>query len=119
MIATARKDFALPAFQAVDDFETEVMRKADAWMANLQQALLDAQHAKSVLDLLAARRKLLLLVVMTLGSTLLLAANLLSEKPDASAASAPTPAEVAAAGRLVALARDEARAMDEAANRGG
>ncbi len=49
---------------------------------------------------------------MTLGSTLLLAANLLSEKPAESAA--PTPAETAAAERLVALALEEARAMEDA-----
>ena len=46
LIATARKDFSLPAFQAVDDFETAAMRQADGWMARLQQSLLDAEHAK-------------------------------------------------------------------------
>ena len=81
LIAAARKDFSLQAFQAVDDFETDAMGKADAWMAKMQQALFDAQRAKSGLDATAGRRKLQLLVVMTLGSTLLLAANLLSERP--------------------------------------
>ena len=114
LIAAARKDFTLPAFQAVDDYETEAMGKADAWMTKLQQALLYAQRSKSDLDALAARRKLQLLVVMTLGSTLLLAANLLSEKPAPSADLPPTPAETAAVGRLVALAMEEARTMDEA-----
>jgi hypothetical protein len=118
LIAAARKDLALPAFQAVDDFETDVMRRADAWMAKLQQALLDAQHARSDLDALAARRKLQLLVAMTLGSTMLLAANLLSEKPDAPQEPEPTPAEIAAARRLVALATEEARTMDEAEPKG-
>ncbi len=113
LIAAARKDFTLPAFQAVDDFETEATRKADAWMTKLQQALVYAQRAKSNLDGLAARRRLQLIVVMTLGSTLLLAANLLSEKPAASADLPPTPAETAAVGRLVALAMEEAKAMDE------
>jgi len=118
LIAAARKDFTLPTFQAVDDFETEVVHQADAWMAKLQEALLDAQHAKSDLDSQAARRKLQLLVVMTLGSTILLAANLLSEKPAESADLPPTPAETAAAERLVALAMEEANAVDEAASIG-
>lgn len=117
LIAAARKDFALPAFQAVDDFETDAMGKADAWMAKMQQALFDAERAKSELDATAARRKLQLLVVMTLGSTLLLAANLLSEKPAESLALPPTPAETAAAERLVALALEEAKAMEEAGSK--
>lgn len=113
LIGVARKDFALPTFQAVDDFETDAMSKADAWMAKLQQALFDAQRAKSDYDVEATRRKLQLLVVMTLGSTILLAANLLSEKPAASLELAPTSAEIAAAERLVKLAMEEAKAMDE------
>jgi hypothetical protein len=116
LIAAARKDFTLPTFQAVDGFETEAVHKADAWMTKLQQALLDAEHAKSDLDALAARRKLQLLVVMTLGSTVLLAANLLSEKPAESTDMPSTPAETAAAERLVALAMEEAKAMDERAS---
>lgn len=114
LIATARKDFSLPAYQAVDDFEADVTRKADAWMAKLQQMLLDAQHEKSDLDALAARRKLQLLVLMTLGSTLLLAANLISEKPAESDAPPASSTETAAAARLVALALDQARALEEA-----
>ncbi len=115
LIAAARKDLALPAFQAVDDFETDAMGKADAWMATMQRALFDAERAKSDLDATAGRRKLQLLVVMTLGSTLLLAANLLSEKPAETADLPPTPVETAAAERLVALALEEAKAMEEEA----
>jgi hypothetical protein len=114
LIATARKDFSLSAFQAVDDFETGAMSKADGWMAKLQQALLAAEHAKSDLDALASRRKLQLLVVMTLGSTVLLAANLLSEKPPESADIPPTPHESAAAERLIALAMEESKAIEKA-----
>jgi hypothetical protein len=114
LVAEARKGFSLPAFQAVDDFETDVMRKTDAWMAKLQQALQDAQREKSDLDALAARRKLQLLVLMTLGSTLLLAANLISEKPAEIDAPPATAAETAAAERLVALALDQARALEDA-----
>lgn len=75
LIAAARKDVSLASYQAVDDFETETMRQADALMARLQNALLTAERTKGELDALAARRKLQLIVVMTLGSTLLLAAN--------------------------------------------
>ena len=81
LIAAARKDVSLASYQAVDDFETQTMRQADALMARLQDALLSAERTKGDLDALAARRKLQLIMVMTLGSTLLLAANLMSEKP--------------------------------------
>ncbi len=113
LIGAARKDFSLPAFQAVDDFETDTMRKADAWMAKLQQALLQAQRAKGDLEALASKRRLQLLVAMTLGSTLLLAANLLSEKPPTPKAAPETPAEAAAAERLVDLAIAQAQALDK------
>ncbi len=124
LISAARKDFTLAGVQAVDDFETGAMRKADALMARMQQALIEAQHQKSDLDALAARRRLELLIAMTLGSALLLAANLLSERPAAPDAPPETPAEAAAAERLVALAIDEARAIEAvraqpAADRGG
>lgn len=118
LVAAARKDVTLPTYQAVDDFETDIMRKADAWMAQMQQALLNGQHQKSDLDALAGRRKLQLLVLMTLGSTLLLAANLMSEKPE-ERGDAPTPAEADAAERLVALARDQAKAIEDARQPGG
>src|SRR5208337_1749153 len=92
LIDAARKDFSLSAYQAVDDFEAATMRDADAWMARLQQGLLEAERTKSSLDAVASRRKLNLLVMMTLGSTLLLGANLMSEKP-----AAPAPGEASEA----------------------
>ena len=112
LIGTARKDFSMTAFQAVDDFETDAMRKGDAWMAKLQQGLLEAQHRKADLDALAGKRRLQLLVAMTLGSTLLLAANLMSEKPAEPMEAPETPAETAAAERLVELAIAQAKALD-------
>ena len=92
LIATARKDVSLASYQAVDDFETQTMRRADALMASLQESLLSAQRTKGELDSLPARRKLQLIVIMTLGSTLLLAANLMSEKatPQTEAPRPPT-----------------------------
>ena len=110
LVDVARKDFSLPAFQAVDDFEAATMRQADAWMAKLQQALLDAQRAKGDLAAAASRRKLQLLVLMTLGSTLLLAANLISEKPRPDE-TPETPAERAAAERLIDMAIEQSKAL--------
>jgi hypothetical protein len=78
LIATAGKDVSLASYQAVDDFETQTMRQAEAPMGRLQNALLSAERTKGELDTVAARRKLQLIVVMTLGPTLLLAANLMS-----------------------------------------
>jgi hypothetical protein len=113
LIATARKDVSLASYQAVDDFETETMRQADALMARLQNALLTAERTKGELDALAARRKLQLIVVMTLGSTLLLAANLMSEKMQAQAETPASSDEVAAAERLIELAMRESKALGD------
>lgn len=113
LIAAARKDVSLASYQAVDDFETETMRRADALMARLQGALLAAARAKGELDALAARRKLQLIVVMTLGSTLLLAANLMSEKTRAQAETPASSDEVAAAEWLIELAMRESKALGD------
>lgn len=113
LIAAARKDVSLASYQAVDDFETETMRQADALMARLQNALLTAERTKGELDALAARRKLQLIVVMTLGSTLLLAANLMSEKTLAQAGTPASSDEVAAAERLIELAMRESKALGD------
>jgi hypothetical protein len=113
LIAAARKDVSLASYQAVDDFETQTMRQADALMARLQDALLSAERTKSDLDALAAKRKLQLIVVMTLGSTLLLAANLMSEKPAPQAETPPTSDEAAAAERLIELAIRESKSLGD------
>ena len=89
------------------------MRQADARMARLQNALLTAERAKGELDALATRRKLQLIVVMTLGSTLLLAANLMSEKTQAQAETPASSDEVAAAERLIELAMRESKALGD------
>ncbi len=112
LIAAARKSFSLASYKAVDDFENAAMDKSNDLMAGLQKALLSADGAKSGYDGLASRRKLHILILTALGSTLLLAANLMSEKPDASPTPAPeTPAEAAAAERLVRLALEQAKAL--------
>ena len=111
LIAAARKDKGLATYTAVDDFETATMSKANALMAELQKALLSIEEAKSAADALASRRRLDMLILTALGSTLLLAANLLSEKPAAPAETPETPEEIAAAERLVRLALAEARAL--------
>jgi hypothetical protein len=120
LIAAARKDFSLTTYQAVDDFENGMMAQANALMAGLQQALLDTDQAKSDLDNIAGKRKTQLLVMLTLGSTLLLAANLLSQKEDKPPA--PTGAaettdqftDFAAAARLIEMAMEKAKALGEA-----
>ena len=89
------------------------MRQADALMARLQDALLSAERTKGDLDALAAKRKLQLIVVMTLGSTLLLAANLISEKPAPQVETPASSDEVAAAERLIELAMRESKALGE------
>jgi hypothetical protein len=50
---------------------------------------------------------------MTLGSTLLLAANLMSEKAPAQAETPASPGEVAAAERLIELAMRESKGLGE------
>jgi hypothetical protein len=52
-------------------------------------------------------------VVMTLGSTLLLAANLMSEKPAPQVETPASSDEAAAAARLVELAMRESKALGE------
>jgi hypothetical protein len=104
---------SLASYQAVDDFETQTMRQADALMVRLQDALLSAERTKSDLDSLAAKRKLQLIVVMTLGSTLLLAASLMSEKPAPQVETPASSDEAAAAARLVELAIRESKALGD------
>jgi hypothetical protein len=113
LIATARKDVSLASYQAVDDFETQTMRQADALMASLQESLLSAQRTKGELDSLAARRKLQLIVIMTLGSTLLLAANLMSEKAPPQTEAPASSDEVAAAERLIELAMRQSKSLGD------
>ena len=113
LIAAARKDVSFVSYQAVDDFETQTMRQADALMARLQDALLSTERTKGELDALAAGRNLQLTVVMTLGSTLLLAANLMSEKLPSQAETPVTSEEVAAAERVIELAMRESKSLSD------
>ena len=104
---------SLASYQAVDDFETQTMRQADALMARLQESLLSARRTKGELDALAARRKLQLIVVMTLGSTLLLAANLMSEKAPPQTEAPASSDEAAAAERLIELAMRQSKSLSD------
>lgn len=118
LIATARKTVSLDSYKAVNDFENKTMDAANALMAELQQALLTAEGAKSGYDGMASRRRLDMLILTGLGSTLLLGANLMSEKPTAPPPEPPeTEAEAAAAERLVRLALDQAKALPAEASR--
>jgi len=80
LIDAARSSFSLDTYKSVDDFEKETMAHSTAQMASLQQKLLTAEREKSVADGLADQRKLILLMAVTLGSTFLLAANLLTTR---------------------------------------
>ncbi len=104
---------SLGSYQAVVDFETRTMGQADALMARLQESLLSARRTKGELDALAARRKLQLIVVMTLGSTLLLAANLMSEKAPPQTEAAASSDEAAAAERLIELAMRQSKSLSD------
>jgi len=112
LIAAARKDVGLATYKAVDDFEAATMMRVNDLMAELQKAMLAVEEAKGMADALASRRRLHMLVVTALGSTLLLAANLMSEKPAAPPPGPPQSLEeTEAAERLVRLALDAARAL--------
>jgi hypothetical protein len=80
LIDAARKEMTPEALRAVNDFENAIVRQANDLMAELQKIAGDAETGKAQAEAIAAQRKLHLLLLMTLGSTLLLAANLLSEK---------------------------------------
>jgi hypothetical protein len=86
------------------------MAQSTAQMASLQHKLLQASQDKAAADSLAAQRKLILLMAVTLGSTFLLAANLLTTREDkrAEAETPSEPGEIEAAQRLVDLAIREA-----------
>ena len=115
LIGAARKDFSLTTYKAVDDFEAAIMAQANALMARLQQSLLDADQAKGGFDRISAKRKVQLLVMLTLGSTLLLAANLISQREDRPAPdrAGDQPADLAAAARLIELAMRQAKTIGE------
>jgi hypothetical protein len=114
LVATARKSVSFESYKAVDDFENTMMEKSNALMGELQRGLLAAEGAKSSFDGTASRRRLHMLLLTALGTTLLLAANLLSEKPAEPAPPAPeTDAEAAAVDRLVKLALAEAKALPQ------
>jgi hypothetical protein len=110
LVDAARASFSLSTYTAVDDFEKATMAQSTAQMASLQQKLLQASQDKAAADSLAAQRKLILLMAVTLGSTFLLAANLLTTREDKNAeAETPSePGEIEAAQRLVDLAIREA-----------
>lgn len=119
LVDAARKDFSLPAYTAVEDFEKSVMTKAATQMATLQQGLVAATQAKTQADALADERKLILLVLVTLGSMFLLLANLLSTKEDeiASAKDAAqrdaSVLELTTAQQVIELALEHAERMND------
>lgn len=86
LIATARKSFGVASFAAVDEFEKSILAQGDALTARLLQNYGAAGAAKSAADASAERRRLQLLALLTLGSAVLLAANLMSTRQERAAA---------------------------------
>ncbi len=88
-------------------------RPVQSLIPRLQDALPSAERTKGELDALAARRKLQLTLVMTLGSTLFLAAKLMSEKIPAQAETPASSDEVAAPERFIELAMRESKSLGD------
>lgn len=115
LVDAARAAFSLDTYTAVDDFEKATMTQSTAQMAALQQKLLQTNQEKAAADSLADQRKLILLMAVTLGSTFLLAANLLTtrsakqaERQAGEATASAEQGDLVAATRLVELALKEA-----------
>jgi hypothetical protein len=119
LIETARKDFSLAVYTGVDDFERATMEQANSLMNALQQNYLNLGQAKAEADRIVDQRKVVLLALITLGSTFLLAANLIStrkEQPDGAApASSATAddrvAELTTAAQIIEMALDQAKTI--------
>ena len=113
LVDAAHASFSLDTYKAVDDFEKATMAQSTAQMAGLQQKLLKAGQEKAAADGLADQRKLILLMAVTLGSTFLLAANLLTTRKNEEARPSDATViqagqdEIAAALRLVDIALEE------------
>jgi hypothetical protein len=120
LIAEARKSFSLGAYTALDDFERSTMDRANTLMSTLQQRYLLLVQSKSATNRDLDQRQSTLLALTVLGSTFLLAANLISTRqpqPDqAPAKGVPTVteddrvAELTTAAQLIEFALDRARA---------
>jgi hypothetical protein len=120
LIEAARKDFSLAVYTGVDDFERATMDQANSLMNALQQNYLNLGQAKAEADRIVDQRKVVLLALITLGSTFLLAANLIStrkEQPDAGAAPASSAtsddrvAELTTAAQIIEMALDQAKSL--------
>lgn len=80
LVQAAAKDFTFENYMAVNAFEKDFMQRAETMTGNLQQLRLSLMTAKGGADVLVERHKLVLLILTTLGSTFLLAANLITAK---------------------------------------
>jgi hypothetical protein len=116
----ARKDISLANYTAVDDREKELLRQATSQIGNFQDVLTLVQQEKAEADGTVDRNRLFLLMAMTLGSSFLLAANLIStrEEPAEPAASPAKAAddrvtELTTAAYLIEVALEQARGLDE------
>lgn len=86
----ALADLSFPTFMAVAAFEKGFIEKAEKKVGDLQMARLNLIAGKTVADRRVDQHKLVLLVLTTLGSTFLLAANLIATRAEEDE---PPPAE--------------------------
>lgn len=128
LVAAARKDFSLAAYTSLDDFERSTMEQANTLMSRLQQTYLNLGQVKSDTDRIVDQRKVTLLALITLGSTFLLAANLISARKDnvpepdglaKSASSDDRVAELTTAAQVIEAALDHARTLNVRPNAPG
>jgi hypothetical protein len=123
LIDAARKNVALDTYTAVDDFERARMDQANGLMGDLQQTYLALGQAKAETDREVDQRQTSLLALMALGSTFLLAANLLSTRPEKTTAAAANESsanaddrvtELTTAAQLIEIALERARTISPA-----
>ncbi len=88
VIDKALNDLTFQNFVAINAFERDFIQKAEKKVADLQTLRLNLIGSKSVADQRVNQHKLVLLVLTTLGSTFLLAANLMATRSEAAASDA-------------------------------
>jgi hypothetical protein len=80
LVDKARDDFTFTNYMAVNLFEKAFMQRAEKMSGDLQQQRLVLMTAKDRVDAEADHRRLVLLILTALGSTFLLAANLITTR---------------------------------------
>ncbi len=119
LVDAARADISLANYTAVDDAEKSLSKQATSQLGALQDNLLKLQQMKGQSDSSGSRNRLILLVAMTLGSSFLLIANLIStreaktESPTAPTATDDRFTELTTAAYLIEVALEQARGLSD------